>query len=97
MDLLKAASKALLICVAPLVAAGCVDVVQSSSEAVWLQKPLIAFGTVDAKAARECRKYGRNAVFQGTLQDRFYPAGGSGAAASGAKTVFVPIYAYDCQ
>lgn len=92
-----ATARVLLICLISGAAAGCVDVVESSSEAVWLQKPLIAFGTVEGRAARECGKHGKSAVFQGTLQNRFYAAGGSGAAASGAKTVFVPIYAFDCR
>lgn len=81
---------------AGVAATGCVDVVESSPEAVWVKKPLIAFGTVEGAAASECRKYGRRAVFQGTLENRYYPSGVR-TAGSGTTSVFVPIYAFDCE
>jgi hypothetical protein len=78
-------------------AAACVDVVDSSPQAVWVQKPLIAFGTVEGTAAAECEKYGKRAVFKGVLEHRYEPAGGSAAAVTGPRTVYVPIYAFDCK
>lgn len=84
----------LLLC---LGAAGCVDVVESSPAAVWVQKPLIAFGTVEGTAEAECARYGKRAVYQGTLERRRVPSGGSAAAVSGTKTAYVPIYAFDCE
>ena len=77
--------------------AGCVDVVESSPTAVWVQKPLIALGTAEGTAEAECARYGKRAVYQGTLESRRVPAGGSAAAVSGTKTVYVPIYAFDCE
>lgn len=76
---------------------GCVDVVESSPTAVWVKKPLIAFGTVEGTAEEECARYGKRAVYQGTLERRRVASGGSAAAVSGTKTVYVPIYAFDCE
>lgn len=80
-----------------LAAAGCVDVVDSSPTAVWVQKPLLSFGTIEGTAEAECAKYGKRAVPSGTLQHRYDRAGGSGAQAAGQKSVFVPIYAFACE
>lgn len=85
------------LCLAGFSVAACVDIVESSPEAVWVKKPLIAFGSVEGTAAAECEEYGRQAVFEGTLEHR-YPAGGSSTAATGgSRTVYVPIYAFNCQ
>jgi len=78
-------------------AAGCIDVVESSPEAVWVKRPLIAFGSVEGTAEAECETYGRRAVYQGVLEHRYGPSPGSAAAASGTKTVYVPVYAYNCE
>lgn len=87
----------LLLALAATAVSGCVDVVESSPNAVWVQKPLIAFGTVEGAAEAECARYGKQAVYQGALERRRTPAGGSAAAVSGTRTVYVPIYAFDCE
>lgn len=88
-----------LVCLAAalLLVAGCVDVVDSSPTAVWVQKPVISFGTIEGTAEAECAKYGKRAVARGALQHRYDRPGGSGAQVAGQKTVFIPIYAYDCE
>lgn len=90
-----AAVRYLALAVVGLAAAGCVDVVESSPHAVWVKKPLIAFGTIEGTAASECEKYGKHAVFQGALEDRYSPA--VKTAGSETRSVFVPIYAFDCE
>lgn len=82
---------------AGIVLAGCVDVVETSPSAVWVQKPLIAFRTVEGTAESECARYGKRAVYQGTLEHRYALPGDSAAAVSGTKTVYVPIYAFNCE
>lgn len=84
-------------CIAAAVLVGCVDVVESSPSAVWVKRPLIAFGSVEGTAEAECEKYGRRAVYQGTLEHRYGPAPGSAGAVGGTKTVFVPVHAFDCK
>jgi hypothetical protein len=93
----KLLAPSLLLCLAGIAIAGCVDVVASSPSAVWVQKPLIAFGTVEGTAEAECARYGKRAVYRGTLEHHHAPSGGSAAAASGTRTVYVPIYAFDCE
>ncbi|MCU0893342.1 MAG: hypothetical protein MUD06_03310 [Rhodospirillales bacterium] len=87
----------LLLGVAALSVSGCVDVVESTPNAVWVEKPLIAFGTVEGKAEAECARYGKRAVFRGSLEERTAPSTGSAAAVSGTKLIYVPIYAFDCE
>lgn len=85
----------LLLCLAAILIAGCIDVVESSPSAVWVQKPLIALGTVEGAAEAECARYGKRAVYQGTLEHRRVPAG-SAAAVSGTRGTYVPIHAFNC-
>lgn len=93
----KLLAPSLVLATAAMAVAGCVDVVESSPSAVWVQEPLIAFGTVEGTAEAECARYGKRAVYQGTLEHRKGPGGGSAAAVSGTKTVYVPIYAFNCE
>lgn len=94
----KVKLRTLLVVLAAAVASpGCVDVVESSPAAVWVQKPLIAFGTVEGTAEAECARYGKRAVYRGSLEQRTTPSSGSAAAVSGTKIVYVPIYAFDCE
>lgn len=86
----------LLLGLAAILIAGCVDVVDSSPNAVWVQKPLIALGTVEGRAEAECARYGKRAVYQGTLEHRRVPPG-SAAAVSGTRSVYVPIHAFNCE
>jgi hypothetical protein len=87
----------LLLALVAVSASGCIDVVESTPNAVWVEKPLIAFGTVEGTAEAECARYGKRAVFRGSLEQRTAPSTGSAAAVSGAKLVYVPIYAFDCE
>lgn len=89
--------QSLLLGLVGIAISGCVDVVESSPTAVWVQKPLISFGTVEGTAKAACARYGKRAAYQGTLDHRYAPAGGSAAAASGARTIYVPIHAFDCE
>lgn len=83
--------------VAGLSVAGCVDVVNSSPSAVWVQKPLLSFGTIEGTAEAECAKYGKSAVPRGVLEHLYDRRGGSGAQVAGERSVFIPIYAFDCE
>jgi hypothetical protein len=76
---------------------GCIDVVSSTPDAVWVKRPMIAFGSIEGTAESECAKYGRRAVFQGVLEHRIEPRGGTAAAVTGARTVYIPIYAFNCE
>ncbi|MDZ3837848.1 MAG: hypothetical protein U0S49_10795 [Rhodospirillales bacterium] len=87
----------LLVLAVTLATSGCIDVVETSPNAVWVEKPLIAFGTVEGTAEAECARYGKRAVYRGTLESRTAPSSGSAAAVSGTKLVYVPIYAFDCE
>jgi hypothetical protein len=66
-------------------AQGCMsaEVVSSSATGVWLKEPMFGAGFADETAADECRRYGKTAVFRGTLQT---PEG-----------FMTPVRAYDCR
>ncbi len=63
--------------------AACSGIEQETPDAVWIRKPFMGLGDPQAAADSACRKYGKTAVYQGTM--------------ASPHNVFVPIYAYDCR
>jgi hypothetical protein len=73
-------SSMLVICVLAL--AGCeATVMGSNPEGIWFREPFVGGGAMRAQADRHCAKYGKAAVYKGTLEPTQYA---------------LPVVAYDC-
>ena len=66
-------------------------IVSGSPQGVWVQEPMVSFGSAETKADSYCAKVGKRAVYKGRLaQTRGVP----GESSPGN---FMPIFAFDCE
>ena len=64
---------------------GCSSVLDGDANGIWIQEPMFNISNPDTTAEDHCRKYGKRAVYQSTLED------------TGKKQYMMPIRAYKCQ
>jgi hypothetical protein len=70
-------------CAVPIIESVDSPVVGENPEGIWFREPSIGSGNMQERATKHCAKYGKQAVYQGTLlQNQRY---------------VVPVVAYNCQ
>lgn len=78
-----------------LAVAGCArpELLSGTPDAAWVKEPMISFGNADTPAAEHCARYGKAAVYRGSLADDDADRG----KFIGPTGTHVPILVYDCR
>lgn len=78
-----------------LALAGCArpELLAGTPDAAWVKEPVISFGSPETPAAEHCARYGKAAVFRGSLGDD----SADRDTVIGPTGTHVPILVYDCR
>ena len=86
----RSAAFTLLVCI---LLSSCSNIVGRSSDAVWVEQPMISFRSPQSTAEKACGQYGKTAVQETVMSD----PDGRGGASSAPSGRFVPLHVFRCR
>lgn len=69
-------------CIIPIIQSVDTTVLGENEDGIWFREPSIGSGNMEKKAEKHCAKYGKQAVYQGTLLKN--------------SAYVAPVVAYNC-